>query len=76
MKVILINIFGGIVRCDVVVEGIIAAVNELNIKKQIVMRIKGNKAKEAKEMIEKSKMQLFWFDEVGEAVAKAISLAK
>lgn len=47
VKAILINIFGGIVRCDIVVEGIINAVKDLHIDKPIVMRIKGNKAKEA-----------------------------
>ena len=47
VKSILINIFGGIVRCDVVVDGIIQAVKQFGIKKPIVMRIKGNKAKEA-----------------------------
>ena len=47
VKSILVNIFGGIVRCDVVVDGIIKAVKEFGIKKPIVMRIKGNKAKEA-----------------------------
>lgn len=72
----MINIFGGIVRCDVVADGIIQAVNELNVKKKIVMRIKGNKATEAKEMVEKSKLELYWFDDVGQAVDKAISLCK
>lgn len=61
----MINIFGGIVRCDVVADGIIQAVNELNVKKKIVMRIKGNKATEAKEMVEKSRLELYWFDDVG-----------
>lgn len=40
------------------------------------MRIKGNKALEAKDMVEKSKLELFWFDDVGLAVEKAISLTK
>lgn len=52
VKAILINIFGGIVRCDIVVEGIISAVKEQGIKKPIVMRIKGNKAQEAQKMVE------------------------
>ena len=47
VKSILINIFGGIVRCDIVVEGIINAVKDLHIEKPIVMRIKGNKSEEA-----------------------------
>lgn len=38
---------------------------ELNLKKKIVMRIKGNKAEEAKKMVDDSDMELYWFDEVG-----------
>jgi len=51
VKVILINIFGGIVRCDIVVEGIILAVKDLGVRKPIVMRIKGNMSEEAKRMV-------------------------
>ena len=43
-------------RCDYVVEGIISAVREFDIKKPIVMRIKGNKSSEAKELVENSKL--------------------
>ena len=41
---------------------------ELGVKKKIVMRIKGNKAKEAKEIVEKSKLELYWFDDVSPSV--------
>lgn len=51
VKTILINIFGGIVRCDIVAEGIISACQDMDIKKPIVMRIKGNKADEAKKLV-------------------------
>ena len=44
VKSILVNIFGGIVRCDVIVEGIIKAMKELKIEKPIVVRIKGTNA--------------------------------
>ncbi len=60
VKCILINIFGGIVRTDFVAEGIIMAINELGIKKPIIMRVKGNKAERAKEMVEKSGLNLKW----------------
>lgn len=39
--------------------------NELGLKKKIVMRIKGNKAEEAKKLVDESNMELYWFDEVG-----------
>ena len=73
MKAILINIFGGIVRCDIVVEGIMNAVRDLKIKKPIVMRIKGNKSEEAKKMVKESGLNLYWFDDVKEACKKALS---
>jgi len=47
VKSILINIFGGIVRCDLAVEGLINAVKDLGVEKPILMRIKGNMSQEA-----------------------------
>ena len=73
VKAILINIFGGIVRCDIVVEGIINAVRDLKIEKPIVMRIKGNKSEEAKEMVKNSNLNLYWFDSVKDACQKVLS---
>lgn len=75
VKTILINIFGGIVRCDVVVEGIIKAVKDLKIEKPIVMRIKGTNADIAKQMVESSGLKLYWFNSVDEAAEKAIALS-
>ena len=75
VKSIFINIFGGIVRCDLVAEGIIKAVKELKVEKPIVMRIKGNKSEVAKELIDKSGLKLFWFEDPREAAEKAISLS-
>ena len=74
VKSILINIFGGIVRCDIVAEGVIKAVKELGNVKPIVMRIKGNNSDTAKKMVETSGLKLFWFDDVDIACEKAISL--
>lgn len=75
VKSILINIFGGIVRCDVVATGIIEAVREMHIEKPIVMRIKGNNSAIAAELIAKSGLKLYWFDDPVEAAQKAIQLA-
>jgi succinyl-CoA synthetase beta subunit len=75
VKSILINIFGGIVRCDVVATGIINAVKDLSVKKPIVMRIKGNNSSIAEDLIKKSGLKLYWFDDPTAAAEKAISLA-
>lgn len=73
---ILINIFGGIVRCDVIAEGVIMAVKDLNIKKPIVMRIKGTNAGIAKELIRASGLDLHWCETVDEAADLALKLSK
>jgi len=76
VKSILINIFGGIVRCDIIAEGAIRAARELNIKKPIIMRIKGTNADVAQKLIKESGLDLFWCETVDEAADKAISYAK
>lgn len=76
VKSILINIFGGIVRCDIIAEGAIRAARELNIKKPIVMRIKGTNADVAQKLIKDSGLDLHWCDSVDEAADKALSYAK
>jgi succinyl-CoA synthetase beta subunit len=58
VKGVLVNIFGGIMRCDVIAEGVIAAVKQVKLKVPLVVRLEGNKAAEAKEMLEKSKLPL------------------
>jgi succinyl-CoA synthetase beta subunit len=56
VKCILINIFGGIVRCDIVAEGVVAAFQSVGLKIPVVVRLEGTKASEAKEIIENSGM--------------------
>ena len=75
VKSILINIFGGIVKCDIVVDGVIKAVKELNINKPIIMRIKGTNSEQAEKMVKDSGLKIFWYNSVDEAAKKAISLS-
>ncbi len=51
VKAVFINIFGGILRCDVLAEGVIAAVRDLGVKVPVVIRMKGNKEELGKEML-------------------------
>lgn len=76
VKVILINIFGGIVRCDIIAEGAIIAAKELNIKKPIVMRIKGTNADIAEKIIKDSGLDLHWCNSVDDAADQALTFAK
>ena len=73
---ILVNIFGGIVRCDLIVEGVAKAMKELKIKKKVSMRIKGTNSDKAKELAMKSGLPMVWAETVEQAVESLIGKAK
>ncbi|EJS90243.1 succinyl-CoA synthetase subunit beta [Pasteurella multocida subsp. multocida str. Anand1_buffalo] len=54
VKAVLVNIFGGIVRCDLIAEGIIAAVNEVGVNVPVVVRLEGNNAPLGREILANS----------------------
>ncbi|CCK72420.1 succinate--CoA ligase (GDP-forming) subunit beta KNAG_0K00520 [Huiozyma naganishii CBS 8797] len=72
---IFVNIFGGIVRCDHVALGLVAAAKELNIKIPIVARLQGTNLDEGREIIEKSRVKIYSFDELDPAAKNAVELA-
>jgi len=73
VKGILVNIFGGIVRCDLIAEGIIAAVAEVNISVPIVVRLEGNKADEGTAILNDCELNLIAAQDLGEAAAKIVA---
>ena len=73
---ILVNIFGGIVRCDIIAAGVIEAVQQLNISKPICLCVKGTNSEQAREMIKNSGLNVYWFEHVHDAADKAIALTK
>ena len=73
VKGILVNIFGGIVRCDLIAEGIIAAVAEVKISVPIVVRLEGTKAAEGTEMLNNSDLNLIAAQDLGEAATKIVA---
>jgi len=73
VKGILVNIFGGIVRCDLIAEGIIAAVEEVNISVPVVVRLEGTKAPEGTELLNNSGLNLIAAQDLGEAAAKIVA---
>lgn len=75
VKSIFINIFGGIMRCDYIAEGVIKATKELGLSIPLVVRLKGTKEAEAKQMIRESGLKIIPFDGLDEAAAKAVELA-
>ena len=76
VKSILINIFGGIVRCDVVAEGIVHAMQDVGIQIPVVVRLKGNNSDIAKNILEESKLNIFSESDLNSAAKKAVDLSK
>ena len=75
VKAVLINIFGGILRCDVLAEGVIAAVNELDVKVPIVIRMEGTNVEAGKQMLHDSGLSLTTCDTMGQAAEQVVALA-
>ena len=76
VKSILINIFGGIIHCDMIANGIVEAVKELDFKLPLVVRFQGTNAKEGKDVINNSDLGLISIDDFTEAAKKVVELAK
>uniref|UniRef100_L2FKG1 Succinate--CoA ligase [ADP-forming] subunit beta, mitochondrial n=1 Tax=Colletotrichum fructicola (strain Nara gc5) TaxID=1213859 RepID=L2FKG1_COLFN len=73
---IFVNIFGGIVRCDLIAHGLINTVKELNLKIPIIARLQGTNMEAAHEIINNSGMKIFSIDDLQTAAEKAVQLSK
>jgi succinyl-CoA synthetase beta subunit len=76
VKAVLINIFGGILRCDVLAAGVIAAVQELGVRVPIVIRMKGTNVEEGKQLLADSGLNFTTADTMGEAAEKVVAVVK
>jgi len=72
---IMVNIFGGIMRCDVIAQGIITAAKELDLKVPIVVRLQGTKVDDAKALIASSNLRILSCDNLDEAAKMAVRLS-
>jgi succinyl-CoA synthetase beta subunit len=75
VKAVLINIFGGILRCDVLAQGVISAVKELGVPVPIVIRMEGTNVDEGKRLLRESQMNFTTADSMGEAASRVVQLA-
>jgi succinyl-CoA synthetase beta subunit len=75
VRAVLINIFGGILRCDVLAEGVIAAVRELNVPVPVVVRMKGNNEEKGKQMLRDSGLNFGAADDMTTAARKVVAAA-
>jgi succinyl-CoA synthetase beta subunit len=76
VKAILINIFGGILRVDVLAEGVVAAAKELHVTAPIVLRLEGTKVEEGRKILKDSGMNFVVAKDMQEAAEKVVALAK
>ena len=74
VKVVMINIFGGITRCDDVAKGLIAALEQIKITIPIVIRLSGTNSKEGLEILKSANLPIV--ETMSEAAVKAIALSK
>jgi succinyl-CoA synthetase beta subunit len=76
VKGILVNIFGGIMRCDIIAEGIVAAAKEVNLSVPLVVRLEGTNVKEGKAILAQSGLAIVSADDLGDAAKKIVAQVK
>ena len=76
VKVVLVNIFGGIVRCDLIAEGILAAIEEVGVSIPVVVRLEGNNADIGSDILAKSNAAIESLNNLEEASKKAVELSR
>jgi succinyl-CoA synthetase beta subunit len=76
VKAILVNIFGGIVRCDLIAEGVMIAVKQVGVSVPVIVRLEGTNAEQAREMLAHSALAITPAADLTDAAKKAVTLAK
>ncbi len=76
VRAIFVNIFGGIVRCDMIAEGIIAAVKEVDVKVPVIVRLEGTNVDEGKALLKSSGLAITPADNINDGAKKAVAAAK
>ncbi len=74
VKAILVNIFGGIVRCDLIAEGVIAAVREVGVKVPVVVRLEGTNVDKGRELLAQSGLDIIAATDLTDAAKKAVAI--
>ncbi|MGZ8192040.1 MAG: ADP-forming succinate--CoA ligase subunit beta [Methylobacter sp.] len=76
VKAVLVNIFGGIVKCDIIAEGILAAVQEVHVNVPVVVRLEGTNAEQGRALLSNSGFNLFAADDLAHAAEQVVALAE
>ena len=75
VKSILVNIFGGIVRCDLIAEGIISAVNEVGVDVPVIVRLEGTNVDQGRKMLQDSGLDIIAAEDLNDGASKAVEAA-
>ncbi len=75
IKAILVNIFGGIMRCDIIAEGLITATRDLHLNVPLVVRLEGTNAEQGKQLLAQSGLSIIAADDMADAAKKAVAAA-
>jgi succinyl-CoA synthetase beta subunit len=76
VKGILVNIFGGIMRCDIIAEGIVAAAREVDLKVPLVVRLEGTNVQKGKDILATSGLPIIPANDLGDAAKKIVAEVK
>ena len=76
VEVILVNIFGGIMKCDIIAQGVINAARKLGVKVPVVVRLQGTNVEEGRKLLAESGLDLITADGLDDAAAKVAAAAK
>jgi succinyl-CoA synthetase beta subunit len=76
VRVVLVNIFGGIMKCDVIAEGIVQAVKSTGLDRPLVVRLEGNRVEEGRRILAASGLKITPAADLADAAQKSVALAK
>ena len=76
VKAMLVNIFGGIVKCDIIAHGILSAIEQIKVEIPVVVRLEGTNAEAGRSLLNNSKLAIIAADDLATAAEKVVSLAK
>jgi succinyl-CoA synthetase beta subunit len=76
VKTVLVNIFGGIMKCDVIANGIVAAARQVGLSLPLVVRLEGTNVELGKQILDQSELKIISADDLGDAARKAVAATR
>ena len=76
VRAVLVNIFGGIVKCDIIAQGILAAMAQIHVHVPVVVRLEGTNAQEGRDLLNSTQFELYAANDLNDAAQQVVALAK